>query len=53
MHAGALDVLHDARHEYRFSVADGVHLGLFAHQVFIDEDRVPGVELYRQSKVTF
>ena len=40
MDARPLDVLHDAGDEVVLAVADGVHLHLGAHQVFVDEHRV-------------
>ena len=40
MYARALEMLHDARHEDVLPVADGINLNLFAHQIFIDQNRV-------------
>src|SRR5690606_21119112 len=40
VHAGPLDVLHDARHQHLLAVTDRVDLDLLADKVFVDEDRV-------------
>ena len=40
MHASALDQLHNAGDEHVVSVANGVHLDLFALQVFVHQHRL-------------
>ena len=40
VHAGALDVLHDARDQHVVAVADGVHLDLRAFQVLVNQQRL-------------
>ena len=40
MHPGALDVLHDARHQHVDAVADGVDLDLDALEVFVHQQRL-------------
>src|SRR5699024_3375128 len=44
--ARALDQLHDAGHEYFFSVADGVHFQFAADDVLIDQHRLLFVDLH-------
>ena len=40
MHTGTLYVLHDARDQDIFAVADRIHFQLLTHQIFIDQHRM-------------
>ena len=41
VHAGALDVLHDAGDQHGLAVADGVDFDLAAVEVLVDQDGLP------------
>ena len=44
MDPGPLDMLQDARDQYRLTVADGIDVELAAQQILVDQDRTANAE---------
>ena len=44
-------MFHDAGNQHIFAVADGIHLAFFAFQVFIDQDRMFGIQFNCQRHI--
>ena len=51
MYASSFDMLHHARNENLFPVANGIYLDFFTLEVFINEHRMLAVHLQSQCQV--